>query len=116
MIQFRNSRHRAWGFFLLFVGYIQCWGASPYGKVENVALTEVRWTGGFWAERMEVCRSNMVPGLWKIMEGTNYSQFYQNFRIAAGLAEGKHRGAPFNDGDFYKWLEAACACLATHPD
>src|SRR5258708_32290856 len=60
----------------------------------------------------------MIPGLWSIMEGTNYSQFYQNFRIAAGLAEGRHRGATFNDGDFYKWIEAACAVwTVTHdPD
>jgi DUF1680 family protein len=50
------------------------------------------------------------------MEGTNYGQFYQNFRIAAGLAEGCHRGASFNDGDFYKYLEAACATFAAHPD
>jgi DUF1680 family protein len=58
----------------------------------------------------------MIPALWSIMEGTNHSQFYRNFEIAAGLAEGKHRGAPFNDGDFYKWIEAACASLATHAD
>ena len=32
-----------------------------------------------------------------------------NFEIAAGLAEGRHRGPPWNDGDFYKWLEAAAA-------
>ena len=58
----------------------------------------------------------MIPGLWKIMEGTNHSQFYQNFRIAAGLVDGKHRGAPFNDGDFYKWMEAACAIVAVTHD
>src|SRR6266581_4913465 len=89
---------------------------SPYAKMEKVELGEVKWTEGFWAERFAVCRSNMIPALWAIMEGTNYSQFYQNFRIAAGLAEGRHRGAPFNDGDFYKWLEAACAAVAVAPD
>ena len=46
------------------------------------------------------------------MEGTNYTQFFRNFEIAAGLAEGKSRGAPFNDGDFYKWMEGASASLA----
>jgi DUF1680 family protein len=89
---------------------------SPHAKAQPVPLTEVRWTKGFWAERQGVCVSNMIPALWAIMEGTNYSQFYRNFEIAAGLAEGRHRGAPFNDGDFYKWLEAACASLGTHPD
>ena len=34
----------------------------------------------------------MVPNLWEVMSGTEPSQFFQNFRIAAGLAEGNHRG------------------------
>src|SRR5215510_11622185 len=75
---------------------------SPQAKVQPVPLSEVHWTDGFWAERTAVCRSNMIPALWAIMEGTNYSQFYQNFRIAGGLVKGSHHGAPFNDGDFYK--------------
>ncbi len=58
----------------------------------------------------------MVPNMERLMEGTNYSQYFQNFRIAAGLAEGKPRGAPFNDGDFYKWLEGACAMLPVTKD
>src|SRR6185369_3273225 len=78
---------------------------SAFAKVQNVGLDEVRWTDGFWADRFETCRAKALPALWRIMEGTNYSQFYENFRIAAGLGEGRHRGAPFNDGDFYKWLE-----------
>jgi DUF1680 family protein len=89
---------------------------SSHAKVEPIRLTEVQWTHGFWADRQAVGVSNMIPALWSIMEGTNYSQFYRNFEIAAGLTEGKHRGAPFNDGDFYKWVEAACASLAIHHD
>jgi uncharacterized protein len=58
----------------------------------------------------------MIPGMWSLMEGTRYSQFYVNFRIAAGLEKGSHRGAPFNDGDLYKWLEGASASLAASPD
>jgi hypothetical protein len=90
--------------------------SSPFARARPIGLNEVRWTQGFWADRLELCRQKTLPGLWLIMNGTNYSQFYQNFRIAAGLAEGRHRGAPFNDGDFYKYLEAACAVLAAHPD
>ncbi len=89
---------------------------SPFAHVRPIGLGEVRWTQGFWADRFALCRDKTLPGLWSVMEGTNYSQFYQNFRIAAGLAEGRHRGAPFNDGDFYKYLEAACAVLAATPD
>jgi DUF1680 family protein len=89
---------------------------SPHAKVQSVGVHEVRWTHGFWADRFALCRDEMLPGMWRLMEGTNYSQYFQNFRIAAGLAEGRPRGAPFNDGDFYKWLEGACAMLAVTKD
>lgn len=50
------------------------------------------------------------------MRGTKYKPYLEHFRIAAGLSEGRYRGAPFNDGDFYKWMEAVCALQATEPD
>jgi len=81
---------------------------SPHAAVQSVGLAEVQWTHGFWAGRFESCRDRTIPGMWRLMEGTNYTHFLQNFRIAAGLAEGRSRGAPFNDGDLYKWLESAC--------
>ena len=87
-------------------------GVSPHAKVQPIGLDEVRWTHGFWADRFELCRTQTIPSMGRLMEGTNYSQYLQNFRIAAGLAEGRPRGAPFNDGDFYKWLEGACAVVA----
>jgi DUF1680 family protein len=89
---------------------------SPHACVQSIALNEVRWTHGFWAERFELCRYGIVPHLWELMKGTSPTHYLQNFRIAAGLEEGRHRGAPFNDGDFYKWLEAACAVLDVAPD
>ena len=90
--------------------------ASPHAKVQPLELSEVHWTRGFWADRFELCKTEMIPNLQQLLEGTNYSQYFQNFRIAAGLAEGRFRGAPFNDGDFYKWLEGACAMLAATRD
>lgn len=90
--------------------------ASPAATIRSVGLDEVQWTKGFWADRFQNCREVMIPGMWRLMEGTNYSQYLQNFRIAAGLAEGRYRGAPFNDGDFYKWLESACAMFAVTKD
>jgi len=90
--------------------------SSPYARVRTVGLDEVRWTHGFWAGRFDLCRTQMVPHMSALMDGTNYSQFYQNFRIAAGLVGGHYRGAPFNDGDFYKLLEGASATLAVTND
>jgi DUF1680 family protein len=90
--------------------------ASPHVAIRSIGLGDVVWTRGFWADRFATCRDVMVPTLWRIMSGTEPSQFYHNFRIAAGLAAGRHRGPPWNDGDFYKWLEAAAAILAVAHD
>jgi hypothetical protein len=84
----------------------------PFATAQPVALAEARWTSGFWADRFELCRTQMIPSMERLMAGTNYTQFFRNFEIAAGLVEGKSRGASFNDGDFYKWMEAASATLA----
>ena len=89
---------------------------SPFAQLRTVGLTEVRWTRGFWGDRVDLCRTQMVPGMARLMEGTNYSQFLRNFEVTAGLAEGKSRGATFNDGDFYKFLEGASAVLAVTND
>jgi hypothetical protein len=86
--------------------------SSPFAKIQTVGMDEVRWTSGFWADRFELCRTQMVPNMARLMQGTNYSQYYYNFEILAGLAGGKSRGSTFNDGDFYKFLEGAAATLA----
>ena len=91
-------------------------GPSPFAQVEQIQLGEVRWTHGFWADRFELCHTQMLPSMGRLMEGTNYSQYFRNFEIAAGLAEGHYRGAPFNDGDFYKLVEGACAAYAVTHD
>jgi DUF1680 family protein len=111
------SAIRAW----IWVGFCvsllpRCVQASPTPPLRQIPLADARWTRGFWAERQEICRTSTIPALWSIMNGTNHSHFLQNFRIAAGLAEGRRRGASFNDGDFYKWLEAASASLARTND
>ena len=55
--------------------------ASPHAQVRSVGLDQVYWTHGFWADRFALCRQQMIPAMWQLMAGTNYSQFYQNFRI-----------------------------------
>ncbi|HEY1379157.1 MAG TPA: beta-L-arabinofuranosidase domain-containing protein, partial [Gemmataceae bacterium] len=90
--------------------------ASPHAAVRPVTAGEVRWTGGFWKDRFDACRTATLPHLWRVMSGTEYSQFLENFRVAAGRAEGRHRGAVFNDGELYKWVEAASAVYAATRD
>ena len=87
----------------------------PFATAQPLALGEAHWTSGFWFDRFELCRTNMLPNMGRLMEGTNYSHFLRNFEIAAGLAEGRYRGAPFNDGELYKLMQAASAVYATAP-
>jgi uncharacterized protein len=89
---------------------------SRHAVVGPVGLAEARWTTGFWADRFGICRTATIPTMAALMEGTERSHFLQNFRIAAGLEAGKHRGPPWNDGDFYKWLEAAASVYAITKD
>jgi DUF1680 family protein len=87
----------------------------PFATAQPIALAEARWTSGFWFDRFELCRTNMMPNMGRLMEDTNYSHFLRNFEIAAGLAEGRYRGAPFNDGELYKLMQAASAAYAVAP-
>jgi DUF1680 family protein len=78
-----------------------------------VPLGAARIAGGFWAERQEANRRQAIrTGYEKLETAGNL----QNFRIAAGLAEGDVRGPIFMDSDVYKWLEAAAWEYAREPD
>src|SRR3989304_5418519 len=89
---------------------------SPHAKVWAVPLGEVEWKDGFWAKRFATNRDRSLPAMWAIMKGTEYKPFLQNFLIAAGDAEGDYHGAQWNDGDFYKFLEAVTATYAVTHD
>lgn len=80
---------------------------SPYTKLGNPDWGSVRWTKGFWADRFAVCRDSMVPNMERLLKDAQLSHAWENFLIAAGRKEGPHCGPKWNDGDFYKWLEAA---------
>lgn len=94
---------------------------SKFATLHPVRLNEVQWThgdsaGGFWADRFETLRTRSIPAMWDIMQGTKYKPFYQHFLIAAGDIEGEYHGAQWNDGDFYKFLEAVTATYAVSRD
>jgi len=68
-------------------------------------LTDVRWTEGFWKQKFDVVLGVTIPKMWTYMNGEGNSH-WTNFLLAAGAAEGEWSGTSWNDGDFYKWLEA----------
>ena len=89
---------------------------SPYAKLSSIDMDNVQWTQGFWAERFKVCRDSMIPHLWDVYTDPKQGHATQNFEIAAGLDTGSHVGPPFQDGDFYKLLEAMTAMYAINKD
>lgn len=86
---------------------------SPYAKMYPVELDDVNWTEGFWAERFDICQHTMVPHMMGMYMDDSISHAFANFKIAAGMMEGKKSsGPPFHDGDFYKMFEALIAVYA----
>jgi len=86
--------------------------ASPHVAIRNVAIDAVRWTEGFWGDRWNLCRREMLPSIQKALLDPRNSEQLVNFRIAAGLEKGPYRGTDWSDGDCYKWLEAVSLVYA----
>ncbi len=85
-------------------------------QLEDVEYGACQWKEGFWKERQSVCFEKSIPAMWEIMTDDRRSQFLTNFKIANGQMQGKHRGPSWNDGDFYKWIEAASVACFLRPD
>ena len=90
--------------------------SRPFAVMHPLPPRDVRWTSGLWKERFVCCVAGSIPSLNRIMQGSERSQFLENFRIAAGLAEGHHRGPDWNDGDTYKWLETLASASSQTND
>ena len=67
---------------------------------------------GFWFERQQVNAGRAIFHQWDMLEA---SGCLNNFRLAAGEAEGWREGWFFADSDAYKWLDAAARISASHP-
>jgi uncharacterized protein len=90
---------------------------SKFAKLRPVAWQKVQWAdGGFWAKRLNILDTRSIPAMWEIMKGDKYKPFYQHFLIAAGDVKGEYHGASWNDGDFYKFLEAVSVRYAVSRD
>ncbi|HRK31745.1 MAG TPA: glycoside hydrolase family 127 protein, partial [Tepidisphaeraceae bacterium] len=80
-----------------------------FARVRPIAPAQSRFTGGFFGDLVITCRDSMVPVMGTLMADTERPRYVGNFEVAIGAVEGRHRGPRWNDGDFYKWLEAAAA-------
>ncbi|QVY65621.1 glycoside hydrolase family 127 protein [Polaribacter sp. Q13] len=88
---------------------------SKYVKLKSIDIGDCTWTDGFWADKFEVAEKVMVPYMGKLLTG-DVGHALNNFKIAAGLKEGKHQGMKWHDGDFYKWMEASMYIYAQNKD
>ncbi|GAA5510829.1 glycoside hydrolase family 127 protein [Novipirellula caenicola] len=88
---------------------------SPHIKLRSIGIGQCRWTEGFWAEKFQQCTEVMVPHMGSLLKG-DIGHGLNNFKIAAGLKQGKHQGFAWHDGDFFKWMEAAVYVYAVNKD
>lgn len=89
---------------------------SRHALLRPVGVDEVKWTDGFWKDRSQVCIDQTIPSMWQLMWDSRYKPFLEHFLIAAGQKEGDYHGAAWSDGDFYKWIEAACYAVESAPE
>jgi DUF1680 family protein len=80
--------------------------------MDELSARQVRIDDEFWSPRLEMNAGAAIRHQWEQLEATGC---LDNFRIAAGEAEGFREGWFFADSDAYKWLDAACRIQATHP-
>lgn len=88
---------------------------SPHVKFKSINMGDCQWTEGFWADKFKVAEEVMVPHMGTILTG-DIGHSLNNFKIAAGLKEGEHKGMYWHDGDFYKWMESAMYVYAQNRD
>ncbi|BAX80566.1 glycoside hydrolase family 127 protein [Labilibaculum antarcticum] len=88
---------------------------SPNVNFKSINIGDCQWTEGFWADKFKVCEETMVPYMGELLCGDT-GHALNNFKIAAGLKEGKHKGMKWHDGDFYKWMEAEMYVYAQNKD
>ena len=88
---------------------------SPHVVLKSINIGDCQWTDGFWADKYRLCEEVMVPYMGTLLKG-DIGHGYNNFKIAAGLKEGEHKGHWWHDGDFYKWMESAMYVYGVNKD
>ncbi|WPR71355.1 glycoside hydrolase family 127 protein [Flavobacterium sp. NG2] len=88
---------------------------SPNVKLKSINIGDCHWTKGFWADKFKICEEKMLPYMGEVLCG-DVGHGLNNFKYAAGLEKGKHKGFAWHDGDFYKWMEASAYVYAQNKD
>ena len=87
---------------------------------KSLPLAAIKIDDPCWNRYVKLIPEKVIPYQWEILNdripGAPPSHCLNNFRAAAGEAEGRHQGMVFQDSDAAKWLEAAAYSLASRPD
>ena len=78
-----------------------------------ISFNHVKINSAFWNPRLDTARKVTVRACLDRCEET---ERLLNFRRAAGLADGEHKGLCYDDSDVYKVLEGAAYDIASAPD
>lgn len=88
--------------------------------LQSIPLKNIEIQNPFWNEYLDLVHKEIIPYQWDAMNdripGAEPSHCIENYRIAAGQAEGKFYGFVFQDSDLAKWLEAVAYVLSSRPD
>jgi len=82
-------------------------------RLMEIPISKVKINDNFWQHRLEKNRTVTLEHQYQQLIKTGR---LNNFKKAAGIAEGNFYGMFFNDSDVYKWLEAASYTLANQED
>ena len=83
--------------FLSYLAFSPLCAQRKYAVMDEVPITSVKWTGGFWGERFNVFSHTSVQSMWATWQ-SDQGKGWNNFLVAAGEKEGEHHGPPFHDG------------------
>ncbi len=86
----------------------------------HVPINKVQIQDAFFLPRVQQSRDTTIPYMWDTLHdkvpGVAPSHCIENFRIAAGLAQGEFQGFWFQDSDLWKWLEGVGYALSVKRD
>ena len=89
-------------------------------SLKSIPLQQVQVDDRFWNHYTSLVRDVIIPYQRQVLNdelpGVERSNAFENFRIAAGEAEGDFYGEVFQDSDVAKWLEAVAYSLTTKSD
>ncbi|MDF2958602.1 MAG: hypothetical protein K0S39_337 [Paenibacillus sp.] len=89
-------------------------------QMEALSLKDVDIQDSFWTSRQKLVKETVIPYQWDALNdaipGAEPSHTIENFRIAAGDAEGAYYGKVFQDSDLAKWLETVGFSLSLQRD